>query len=221
MYRFCSNTRRHPRVEGTKSVGSPLIVGDSHMHWLEKYAKTDKKFPNFAISGHGLKPPAFFARRGACLINFTHQRRALTHIRQQKPPIIVAALGGNDLDCEAVASAPKQGSRKIALEILQEIRRWLCVPGVRQIVVCQVLRRKKWRKLTLEQADEAVRHTNEVLKAACAGEQKIFFWEHRGMWKSKFDIFFDDVHFNDKGNEKLLASVRGCILRADNKCKKQ
>lgn len=197
----------------------PLIIGDSHMHWLENYADSATKFPNFAISDHKLEPPKFFAKRGASLEFFARRRRALAFIRKQKPAIIIVAVGGNDLDSDDVARDPRMALH-IATDIMRETRRWLCVPGVKQIAICQVLCREKWRKLSQEQGRQAVYQINGLLKAACADERKRFFWEHKGMWRSKFEIFWDDgVHFNEKGNEKLMASVRGCILRAANRCK--
>ena len=79
--------------------------------------------------------------------------------------------------------------------------------GVLRLIVCQVVRRNRWRHLSYD--------INEFLLAVCDGEKGVSFWKHRGLWQAGSDIFRKDgVHLNDLGNRKLLKSIRGAILLA-------
>ena len=89
-------------------------------------------------------------------------------------------------------------------------------------VIVGLLFNRNWvlskRGLTVYQYNERVYYLNcELDKMASCCDHKMTFWVHRGFQNPSCPILkTDGVHLNDEGNRRLMTSVRGALLFADN-----
>ena len=87
--------------------------------------------------------------------------------------------------------------------------------GVRQVCLCQIERRKKWRHFDFDTGAARVASANAALQSACGGRRGLFYWSHKYLWNSPAKVFRQDgVHLSDIGNFRLFRSIRGAIFRA-------
>jgi hypothetical protein len=91
-----------------------------------------------------------------------------------------------------------------------------------QHVIVGLLFNRNWvlpkRGLTVYQYNERVYDLNcELDKMASCCDYKMTFWVHRGFQYPSCPILkTDGVHLNDEGKRRLLTSVRGALLFAEN-----
>ena len=193
-----------------------LLMGHSHFHWLNEFVRKDvePRYRDFAVSLNGCRAVSFYTKRGGRVADFA-PRHATEKIRKLLPDIVILCIGGNDIDSRDVNHKPQAVGMKVFQLASSLIR-----IGVNQVGVCQVLPRKKWRKLLRGEGDRAVEIINEFLHAACENHPNIFFWKHVS-WKNSREFLREDgVHLTVAGNKKLFRSVRGAILMAAKRCSK-
>ena len=122
------------------------------------------------------------------------------------PSVCVLSVGGNDLDHAGPPQTLLVGMR------LYELAKELISMGVNRVVVCQVVRRHRWRHLSYDEGSARVAEINEFLKAVCT-DFPISFWAYKGFWNIQREIFRPDgVHFNDLGNHKLFRTIKGAVF---------
>ena len=91
-----------------------------------------------------------------------------------------------------------------------------------QHVIVGLLFNRNWvlpkRGLTVYQYNERVYDLNcELDKMASCCDHKMTFWVHRGLQFPYCPILkTDGVHLNDEGNRRLLTSIGGALLFAEN-----
>ena len=179
-----------------------LVLGDSHVYWLERFAN-DQNLPGTTMRISEIRLEGI--RGGG--IESVKQVRITNLIRAFAPDIVVLHVGGNDIDGH---KAPQLIGMR-----LYELAKSLIARGVRHVIICQIVRRQKWRHFSPEQGAMAAVAANEFLAAVCDGCADISFWKHKGLWSSVRPVFrLDGVHYNELGNYKLFRSVRGAILYA-------
>ena len=86
----------------------------------------------------------------------------MTRISARVPYIVITPLGGNDLDGK-FPPPPEAGSQlgRLGYELL--------ALGDRQVCLCQIERRKKWRHFDLDAGAAPVASANAALQSACGG----------------------------------------------------
>ena len=183
-----------------------VVVGDSHVFWLHRFRR-ENDLPGI-IEDNGNGPIKFIGVRGGTVRSLSSPG-VIETIAKLSPAIVVIHVGGNDID--NARGFPPQG---VGMQIYELAKRYRA-EGVKQVVVCQIVRREKWRHFSFQDGTQAAIMANEFLEAACAGCPGITFWKHKGLWSSVRPAFRPDgVHVNELGNYKLLRSIRGSILWA-------
>ena len=188
-----------------------LVMGHSYVHWLERFAADQDKMPG--AGSRTLKfhdcDVAYMGVRGATVDSLRTQA-VLREVRRTSPDVVILHVGGNDIDAKSRLSP-----QLIGMRLYEMARDMIKHAGVLRVIVCQVVRRNRWRHLSYDEGAGRVSDINEFLLAVCDGEKGVSFWKHRGLWQAGSDIFRKDgVHLNDLGNRKLLKSIRGAILLA-------
>ena len=187
-----------------------LILGHSHIYWLGEHARTGNpagQFTDFWVRDQSCKVN-YLGIRGATLPSLSSPA-AMTRIAKFHADVCVLHLGGNDLDA---GSAPDPVL--VALDI-QRLAVKLLGLGVKQVAVCQVIRRRKWRNFSYEECAARVFQVNDYLEHFCNDTEGIFFWRHKRLWNSIRPVFRrDGVHFSDIGNFRLYRSIRGAVIKA-------
>ena len=187
-----------------------LVIGDSHVFWLKQFVvSSDVRFC----------PGTSGFEAWDCRVNFAGYRGGTTRLlsthseisqilHRELPRVVVLSVGGNDIGTPCRAETLKAGMR--IYELAQTLLRY----GIEKVVVCQIVRRKAWRHITVNEGDQRVQEINEFLKAVCHTD-RISFWAHKGFWASAQNIFrHDKTHFNDHGNYKLWRSIKGAVFLA-------
>lgn len=217
----------------TKGKRRSLIISHSHGHWLEKYIEetNPRALGNFALRESGIAV-SFLSKRGG-RIPWMGSRKIRSKIHRKGPQIVIMCIGGNDLDSGEERKKPQVVAMDLftsAKSILQSNH------TIKQVGICQIVRRKCWRTFSSLEGDVAVDTVNEFLAAACDGHPSIFFWKHRGLqdplmekkdrsfevaspcWGDRLSrkpvLRHDGVHFNDAGNKLFFRSIRGALLFA-------
>ena len=179
-----------------------LVLGDSHVCWLEQFVSwSGIRFEtglSFVGTDCHFKLAGF---RGGHVSSVRDDNAVVRLLELQMPSIIVLCLGGNDV----------YGSLEPVLTVgmhLYEYAQSLIARSVSHVVVCQTVRRQfSWKEGT-----QLVLDVNEFMKAVCDTEC-LSFWSHRQFCQSQRYIFRGDgVHFNDLGNYKLWRSVKGAVF---------
>ena len=184
-----------------------LVLGDSHVFWLERFHKEQRLvIPNLCMRAEdhvgmlGIRGGTVPSLKSAMTVKF---------IKTFAPELVILHVGGNDLDSKSRPPPQLVGMR------IFECAKQIISLGVSRVVVCQIVRREKWRQFSYEAGTMAVTDANEFMQAACGGHATISFWKHKGLWSSERAAFrLDGVHFNNLGNYKLLRSIRGAIITA-------
>ena len=185
-----------------------LVLGDSHVSWLERFVSSSGIRFGTGSSVVGTDCHFKFAGyRGGIVSSVRDDADVLRLLDLHRPAIVVLCLSGNDV----------YGSRESVLTVgmrLYAYAQSLVARGISHVVVCQVVRRQCVRRYSWEEGTQRVLEINEFLKAVCDTES-LSFWYHRGFWQSQRNIFRGDgVHFNDLGNYKLWRSVKGAVFVA-------
>jgi lysophospholipase L1-like esterase len=140
--------------------------------------------------------------------------RYLVDINKFQPDVVVLQIGSNDVgnienSVENVGSA-----MKYLIDMLYDM-------NVLHVIV-GLLFNRNWvlpkRGLTVYQYNERGYDLNcELDKMASCCDLKLTFWVRRGLPYPSCPILkTDGVHLNDEGNRRLLTSVRGALLFAEN-----
>ena len=191
-----------------------LIVGDSNVYWLWRFASAalPTQFgvaTEFGVDGHNCNVHCL-GTRGATLDSLSSPA-GRQRIASEAADVIVLHIGGNDIDC--VRGDPPQA---VGMRMFM-FAQYLVKMGAKQVVISQIVRRARWRHSTTEDGAAKVTCINEFLLAACDPPGPISFWQHRRLWQSNRTIFrADGVHFSDFGNHRFMRSIRGAILTAVN-----
>ena len=130
-----------------------LILGDSHVYWLERFvASAEVDFaPGSFREGRDCRI-AFKGYRGGTVTTMEKNRGLDRLMEAELPAVVVLSVAGNAIDTAA--------SMGTTLEVgmqLYNFAQVLVQRGVQQVVVCQVVRRKSWRHLTQEVATARVK----------------------------------------------------------------
>ena len=170
-------------------------------------SQDDPRLSHFAVSEAG--DISFYAVRGGTVRRFQSEA-SMNAMKRIAPQIIIFCLGGNDIDSSDAHPL------RVGMDLFQLASKLKhSIHGLRRVGFCQVVERKRWRQLSVEGGRVAVQDINEFLQAACVEHECFFYWEHKGLAFSRFNIFrTDGVHFSNYGNKKFFRSVRGAILRA-------
>jgi hypothetical protein len=140
--------------------------------------------------------------------------RYLVDINKFQPDVVVLQIGSSDVgnienSVENVGSA-----MKYLIDMLYDM-------NVLHVIV-GLLFNRNWvlpkRGLTVYQYNERGYDLNcELDKMASCCDHKLTFWVRRGLPYPSCPILkTDGVHLNDEGNRRLLTSVRGALLFAEN-----
>lgn len=192
----------------TDSKALALVLGDSHVFWLERFvASSAIRFgTGSAVEGTDCRF-RFAGFRGGNVASVSDDRAVAQLLELELPRIVIISLGGNDV------YSGREHVLKVGMRLF-ELAQALVAKGVSQVVVCQVVRRQSVRPISLDEGAKRVLEINEFLGAVCDTEH-LSFWRHRGFWQSQRNIFRGDgVHFNDLGNYKLWRSVKGAVFVA-------
>ena len=190
-----------------------LVLGDSHVYWLEQFIAHDLLLLRYPQPAHGVNAIDIEYRgtRGGT-VSSMRRDAVFRSGGRDLPHAVILMVGGNDLDKSGV---PPQF---VGMEIFT-LARDLVSCGINHVTVCQVLRRNSWRHFSYQEGANRVSGINEFLLAACSEPGKVAFWKHRGLWQEGAELFsHDGVHYNSLGNFKLFKSVRGAIFQAGRLC---
>ncbi len=124
---------------------------------------------------------------------------------QLHPQFVILQVGSNDAcDRDKDATLIADAIRALARYLVKEL-------GVLQVVVCQILTRDS---VPFPSYNFKIKDINAKLKSILQHEPHCHFWSHRGLWRSKNNIYLrDGVHLNLHGQIKLYRSYRGAMLR--------
>ena len=128
-----------------------LITGHSYVYWLRQYVVQSRSRPAIALPsalplalGLGQYEVKFQGMRGAKLTRYT-RNAIFAEIKRSSPKMAVLQLGGNDLDSQIPPQMIGMRIYELARDV---VARHSCV---KQIVVCQAIRRRKWQHLSYEE----------------------------------------------------------------------
>ncbi|XP_056002676.1 uncharacterized protein LOC130046339 [Ostrea edulis] len=124
------------------------------------------------------------------------------------PDICFMHIGENDI-------SPRSEPGKISEDIFSQTCYLRDGVGVKQVIVCQLLRRLPYA--SCPRFNEMVQSVNHLLKEKLSDVQGIVFWPHRGFWESLSYICPDGVHLlctqaNDQSMRKFLWSISNAII---------
>ena len=181
-----------------------LIIGHSHAYWLEQFVNASGLFANFEKQGYKCKI-SFLGIRGATVSSF-RSSAVMARIRRHSPQIVLTMLGGNDL-CSLSPHVVASGLCLLATELL--------AIGVKQVGLCQIEHRGRWRHFSVEEGTARADSVNVKMDAECHGSVSQFYWRHKSLWTSPVQVFRSDkIHYNEVGNLRLYRSIRGAIFKA-------
>ena len=179
-----------------------LIIGHSHVYWLEKFVDASGLLANFEKREYKCKI-SFLGIRGAT-VSPLRGVGVMARIRQHSPHIVLVMLGGNYI-CSRSSCSPHLVASGLCLLATE-----LLAIGVQQAGVCQIEHRGKWRHCSVEEGTARADSVNVKLDAECQGSVSQFYWHHKSLWTSPVQVFrSDQVHYNDVGNLQLYRSIRG------------
>ena len=194
-------------MSAAKSDLVVLVLGHSRAYWLGAFRESAGLLDDLERLGHTCTV-RFMGRRGASITNF-REPATMTRISARDPDIVITLLGGNDLDGKFPPPPEAVGSQ------LGRLGDELLALGVRQVCLCLIERRKKWRHFDYDTGAARVASANTALQSACGGRRGLFDWSHKYLWNSPAKVFRQDgVHLSDIGNFRLFLSIRGAIFRA-------
>ena len=194
-------------MSAAKSELDVLVLGHSHAYWLGAFIESAGLLDDLERLGYTCTV-RFMGRRGASIQTF-REPATITRISSRVPDIVITLLGGNDLDGKSPAPPEAVGLQ------LGRLGDELLALGVRQVCLCQIERRKKWRHFDFDTGAARVASANAALQSACGGRRGLFYWSHKYLWNSPAKVFRQDgVHLSDIGNFRLFRSIRGAIFRA-------
>ena len=194
-------------MSAAKSELDVLVLGHSHAYWLGAFIEYAGLLDDLERLGYTCTV-LFMGRRGASIQTF-REPATITRISARVPDIVITLLGGNDLDGKSPPPPEAVGLQ------LGRLGDELLALGVRQVCLCQIERRKKWRHFDFDTGAARVASANAALQSACGGRRGLFYWSHKYLWNSPAKVFRQDgVHLSDIGNFRLFRSIRGAIFRA-------
>ena len=182
-----------------------LVLGDSHVFWLDSFITSDglaERFGELQMEDRACHVE-YLGIRGATVATFLNPNMR-AKIESFHPDAAVICLGGN-----SIAGSGPPDLAMVAIDIHRLVARLV------QSGVLSVVRRLKWRNVSFEVGAARADQLNSYLKAFSEDMPFVFFWRHKRLWSSKMCIFRGDgCHFNDSGNYRLFRSVRGAIMAA-------
>ena len=194
-------------MSAAKSDLDVLVLGHSHACWLGALIESAVLLDDLERLGHTCTV-RFMGRKGASVRTF-REPATMTRISARVPDIVVTLLGGNDLDGKFPPPPEAMGSQ------LGRLGDELLALSVRQVCLCQIERRMKWRHFDFDTGAARVASANTALQSECEGRRGLFYWSHKYLWNSPAKVFRQDgVHLSDIGNFRLFRSIRGAIFRA-------
>ena len=194
-------------MSAAKSDLDALVLGHSHAYWLGAFIESAGLLDDFERLGLTCTV-RFMGRRGASIRTF-REPATMTRISARVPDIVITLLGGNALDGEFPPPPETVGSQ------LGRLGDELLALGVRQVCLCQIERRKKWRHFDYDTGATRVASANTALQSACEGRRGLLYWRLKYLWNSPAKVFRQyGVHLSDIGNFRLFRSIRGAIFRA-------
>ena len=194
-------------MSAAKSELDVLVLGHSQAYWLGAFIESAGLLDDLERLGYTCTVRCM-GRRGASIKTF-REPATITRISARVPDIVITLLGGNDLDGKSPPPPEAVGSQ------LGRLGDELLALGVRQVCLCQIERRKKWRHFDFDTGAARVASANAALQSACGGRRGLFYWSHKYLWNSPAKVFLQDgVHLSDIGNFRLFRSIRGAIFRA-------
>ena len=194
-------------MSAAKSELDVFVLGHSHAYWLGAFTESAGLLDDLERLGYTCTV-RFMGRRGASIKTF-REPATITRISARVPDIVITLLGGNDLDGKSPPPPEAVGAQ------LGRLGDELLALGVRQVCLCQIGRRKKWRHFDFTTGAARVASANAALQSACGGRRGMFYWSHKYLWNSPAKVFRQDgFHLSDIGNFRLFRSIRGAIFRA-------
>ena len=146
-----SHSHRHGRHSSPPF--NVAIVGDSHVHWLNRFVSDGELTRPGTPAGWALDKSncrvRCFGRRGATLRT---ARALVPQITAQSPDIVVLHVGGNDIDCQYGPPPQAVGMAVFCFA------KTLVARGVKRVVISQIIRRDSWRHFSFE---------NGTVRVAC------------------------------------------------------
>lgn len=187
---------------------SVLIVGSSHIRWLEKFLLSMNCNNNFNLQPQPVIN--FNGISGGKLCNADHVRRFERSISLCKPTYLIIQVGGNDLDSSSVSV------ESVELMILQFVS--LCTLfqsryNILKIIVLQLLPRPSPRYLSAASYQYFVKYANRILKRELSIYPSIVYWKIKRVKNPASEIFKDGVHFNSTGMKKYYNNIRGAVIK--------
>ena len=187
-----------------------VIVGHSHVSWLEKFIKNDshdemgKINLTFGIYKENIEVK-FCPKPGATMGKILTITPSFLNL---SPHIVVLVIGGNDLDRSSGEPV------KLAVEVVNYAKELLS-KGVKFVVLCEIPQ----RFTNTPMIGEKIKCYNSRLHAICKAEPNIRYWEHRrlrtNIQRSRSSVLRPDgVHLNNKGNYFLYHSLKNALCHA-------
>lgn len=183
-----------------------IILGSSHIRRLHEYISS------FGITNCGLNVRLFdvtlYGMGGMRLFSPTASRRVAHHIsciHVHTPDLLILTVGSNDI--------MSQHPNRIA-HALMGMAGYAIAAGVRHVSISLILfRGTSTFNARVMSANLAIMRCVRRMN-----NPRIRFWRHRGMvWPRPELLSLDGVHLNARGNYRLYRSLRGCILRNNNR----
>ena len=137
-------------------------------------------------------------------LELSENRRPRPGFLPASPTLSLPSLGCNDVDGKFPPPPEAVGSQ------LGRLGDELLALGVRQVCLCQIERRKKWRHFDFDTGAARVASANTAFQSACEGRRGLFYWSHKYLWNSPAKVFRQGgVHLSDIGNFRPFRSIRG------------
>lgn len=128
----------------------------------------------------------------------------LDKLKVIRPKIVVLEIGSNDL------GAPDINPENVGKQIISVVSRLKEEFGVRQVLVCKILPRRKQPHPSYNQL---VSELNIWLGRALDSIPNATFWRHRGLFYNSTNVYHrDGIHLNPYGQKLLYKSYRGAII---------
>ena len=156
-----------------------LILGDSHITWLDRFVRATRPggTDGFVVDGNNCVVRCV-ARPGATmpLLRSSAVRRL---VEAEAAQLVILHVGSNDLDL-----LPSQQPQAIGMGIFMFAKQ-LVGQGVRHVVISQVVRRACWRHSRFDdgtRVEDGTRRADDIntfFDAACSGPEPISFWRQQ------------------------------------------
>lgn len=183
-----------------------IVMGSSHVRRLDEYVSTSGR-TNCGLNTR-LFDVSMYGIGGLRLFAPSPLRRMSHHIRYVNvvtPDLLILVVGSNDV--------MQHGPEEIAAGLVS-MAGYALLAGVRHVAITLLLYRSDHTFNT-----RAV-YTNLAIMRYVrrTANPRIRFWRNRGMAFPRAEFLAQDgVHLNHRGNYRFYRSIRGCILRNNNR----